>query len=103
MEADTKKLQLSLVDCVRMAEWFQFVDNRTNVDTRLHKKLLQAIEVIKKCPKGTGCVFMRRQEAELITRWYLMTPEIAKDLPDQITFHNMQLFIQNLDNLQIND
>ncbi len=82
------KLRLSYADCEHIRDWFQFVEpqRRTDVDLKLHKRITQLVGVWEKNHNSEGIMFIRRPEAELVARWFLMVPKIVRGKPDEDTY-----------------
>lgn len=78
-----KKLKIvrEYLDIVQ--EWFSFVEKRTNVDTRLHKK----ISTTKISDDFT------QSEVQIIMRWYFVTPTVVRGKIDDIIYKELENFI----------
>lgn len=66
-------------------EWFAFVDKRTNVDSRICKKLIASTE---------ADLDITQAEGQILMRWYLLVPTIAKDKLDDAIYRILEHFIK---------
>src|ERR1700675_2298959 len=82
------KLRLSYGNCEHIRDWFQFVESkrRTDVDLKLHKRIVQLVGLWEKKNNSEGIMFLRRPEAELVGRWFLMVPKVVRGKPDEETY-----------------
>jgi len=81
--ASRKKLKIvrEYLDIVQ--EWFSFVEKRTSVDTRLHKK----IETTKISSDFTP------SEIQIVMRWYYVTPAVVRGKVDDLIYKELENFI----------
>lgn len=82
------KLRLSYADCEHIRDWYQFVElqRRTDVDEKLFKRITQLVGIWQKNNNSEGIMFLRRPEAELVGRWFLMVPKIVRGKPDDDSY-----------------
>jgi hypothetical protein len=81
-----KRLKLDKHVNGAVREWFSFVDKRTNVDSRICKKLLATAE---------ADLDITQTEAQILMRWYLLVPTIAKDKIDDAIYSILEQFIKH--------
>lgn len=79
-----KRLKLLKDGIKTIAEWYTFVDKRTNVDTRIAKKLHAAETELD----------ITQSEAQIFIRWYLLVPTIARDKLDDMAFKMLEHFVK---------
>lgn len=80
-----KRLKLDKYVNGAIREWFAFVDKRTNVDSRICKKLIASIKTD---------LDITQAEAQILMRWYLLIPTIVKDKLDDAIYKALELFIK---------
>ena len=79
-----KRLKLLKNGIETISEWFSFVDKRTNVDTRIFKKLQGATDELE----------ITQAEAQIMMRWCLLVPTITKGKIDDAAFKMLEHFLK---------
>jgi hypothetical protein len=80
-----KKLKIDKRVNEAVREWFSFVDKRTNVDSRICKKLITSAKTD---------LDITQTEAQILMRWYLLVPTVTKGKIDDVIYAALEQFMK---------